>query len=128
MSKDDQTPPKSVDDDVDEADDEDRHDEAAEILTNLIQNQVSLANTDQTNSGRSSSAAAAAFGGGQVGEAQQAAIQQLLQQEPSAMLKQETMVAVLDAMRGDVAKAQQAAVDNSLGEKKHAFWDTQVRP
>ena len=98
MSNNEDEPTKSNDQTND-----DGHDDAADILTNLLQNQVSLSNTNTANN----DALASAIGGGQVGEAQQAAVQQLL-----------------EAMRGDVTTQGDGA---DAGEKKHAFWDTQVR-
>ena len=85
---------------ADDADD--NHEEAAEILTDLVQNQMSINSGDTT----------------QIAEAQTTALQQLLQQGGSAASKQQNLQALLDAaMKG-------AAV---TGEKKeHAFWDTQV--
>ena len=86
---------------------DDNHEEAAEILTDLVQNQMSISSGDAT----------------QIAEAQTTALQQLLQQGGSSASKQQNLQALLDAaMKGDAAAQQQLT-----GEKKqHAFWDTQV--
>ena len=87
------------------------HDEAAEILTNLLQNQsLTSANNAAAAAGGAAvveAANVAAGGGGntQVAEAQQAAIQQMM----------------LQLKLGGVPGAE------NEGERKHAFWDTQVR-
>eukprot|EP00571_Detonula_confervacea_P003580 CAMPEP_0172313478 /NCGR_PEP_ID=MMETSP1058-20130122/20264_1 /TAXON_ID=83371 /ORGANISM="Detonula confervacea, Strain CCMP 353" /LENGTH=488 /DNA_ID=CAMNT_0013027135 /DNA_START=44 /DNA_END=1506 /DNA_ORIENTATION=- len=75
-------------------------DEAAEILSTLLQNQVAT-----TSDGNDNAAAAASGGDTQVGEAQQAAIQQMIQQL---------------TLGGHVAMPA-----DGDQEKKHAFWDTQ---
>lgn len=96
MSKNEEEPPKLVDDNG-EADE--GHDEAAEIINNLLQNQVVPGGAAADASGSNT----------QVGEAQQAAIQQMMQQ-----LKLGGMTlpnAVADAEGSD--------------DTKHAFWDTQ---
>lgn len=80
--------------------DDNNHQEVAEILTDLVQNQMAISSADAT----------------QVAEAQTTALQQLLQTGGTSAMKQQTVQALLDAaMKGDA------------GEKKqHAFWDTQV--
>ena len=127
MSKNEEDPPNSGDADanldVDNngedggGDGDDDHGEAAEILTDLLQNGQIIpasANGDNadagrtdTSSGATEAAAAACRENTQVGEAQQAAIQQMMQH-----LK-----------LGGVALPS-ASADQ---EKRHAFWDTQVR-
>ncbi|KAL7482070.1 hypothetical protein ACHAW6_007762 [Cyclotella cf. meneghiniana] len=108
MPDDSDTPPPSTKDDSNDDDADHRDEEAAEILSDLLQNQASLSNAKSLN-------------GTQVGEAQQAALQQLIRQEPSAVLNQQSVRALLDAMggdsRGDVAAGE--------GGRKHVFWDTQ---
>lgn len=110
MPDDSDTPPPSTKDDSNDDDADHRDEEAAEILSDLLQNQASVSNAKSLN-------------GTQVGEAQQAALQQLIRQEPSAVLNQQSVRALLDAMggdsRGDVAAGE--------GGRKHVFWDTQVR-
>ena len=98
----------STKDDTNDDDTDHRDEDAAEILSDLLQNQASVS----TDSGS----------GTQVGEAQQAALQQLIRQEPSAVLNQPSVRALLDAMGGD-------SRGDAAGEagKKHVFWDTQVR-
>jgi hypothetical protein len=91
------------------------HEDAAEILTNLLQNQAA---TTAGDNGNGQQAAATAGGKGcttQVGEAQQAAIQQMMQQ-----LK-------LGGVSLPNAAAEAAGGATGDQEKKHAFWDTQVR-
>mmetsp|Transcript_7173 Transcript_7173/g.17840 ORF Transcript_7173/g.17840 Transcript_7173/m.17840 type:complete len:533 (+) Transcript_7173:171-1769(+) len=125
MSKNEEDPPNSGDADanldVDNngedggGDGDDDHGEAAEILTDLLQNGQIIpasANGDNadagrtdTSSGATEAAAAACRENTQVGEAQQAAIQQMMQH-----LK-----------LGGVALPS-ASADQ---EKRHAFWDTQ---
>ena len=78
------------------------HEEAADILTNLLANQGAT--------GTGGAAATTSGGNTQVGEAQQAAIQQMMQQ-----LK---LGGVLPGANG---------VAGGEDEKRHAFWDTQVR-
>jgi hypothetical protein len=83
---------------ADKQDDETQ--EAAEILTDLLANQ-SLANGTTT----------------QVGEAQKAALQHLVADSSGNggnVLNEKSVRALLDAMGGE-------------GEKRHVFWDTQVR-
>jgi len=77
------------------------HEEAAEILTDLMANQSLSAN----NNG----------GTTQVGEAQKAALQQLV--SGNNVLNERSVKALLDAMSGNGGEG---------GEKKHVFWDTQV--
>ena len=77
---------------------DDETQEAAEILTDLLANQ-SLSTNNAT----------------QVGEAQNAALQQLINGNNN-VLNEQSVRALLDAMGG----AEE-------GEKKHVFWDTQVR-
>ena len=90
---------------------DDNHEEAAEILTDLVQNQMSISSGDAT----------------QIAEAQTTALQQLLQQGGASASKQQAVQALLDAaMKGD-ASVQQQLMGQVSGEKKqHAFWDTQV--
>lgn len=79
---------------------DDETQEAAEILTDLLANQ-SLSTNNAT----------------QVGEAQNAALQQLINgNNNNNVLNEQSVRALLDAMGG----AEE-------GEKKHVFWDTQVR-
>ena len=81
---------------------ENDHEEAAEILTDLVQNQMSISSSDAT----------------QMAEAQTTALQQLLQQGAASASKQQTVQALLDAaMKSDAAQGD---------KKQHAFWDTQV--
>jgi hypothetical protein len=75
--------------------------EAAEILSDLLANQ-SLAAAPST----------------QVGEAQTAALRQLMGH--NNVLRETSVRALLDAMGGD-------GVGNEDREKRHVFWDTQVR-
>jgi phage gp29-like protein len=114
------TPEKEATKAVDDADDaaanggdDDNHEEAAEILTDLVQNQMSISSADTT----------------QIAEAQATALQLLLQQGGASASKQQSMQALLDAARkGDIVAQQQLMGQvASNGEKKqHAFWDTQV--
>jgi hypothetical protein len=94
---------------IDEATSDDRNEEAAEILTDLLSNQATVSRNDTNGSDVKT----------QVGEAQQAALQQLIRQEPSGVLNEKSVRALLDAMGGGVVQDE--------GEKKHVFWDTQVR-
>ncbi|KAL7494440.1 hypothetical protein ACHAWT_006610 [Skeletonema menzelii] len=105
MSTPEKQAPAKADNDANEAAGaagDDNHEEAAEILTDLVQNQMSLSSN--------------------VAEAQTAALQQLLQQGGASASKQQNLQALIEAaMKGDVAVQQQLT-----GEKKqHAFWDTQ---
>lgn len=89
----------------------DNHEEAAEILTDLVQNQMSISSADAS----------------QIAEAQTTALQQLLQQGGASASKQQTVQALLDAaMKGDAAVQQQLMGQVSGEKKQHAFWDTQV--
>ena len=111
---------KEEDEDADTADknneeaEENNHDEAAEILTNLLQNHQALPTYDGS-TGNANGAAGVEGASSSVTEGQQAAIQQMMQQ-----LK-----------LGGVALPNGATVTadggEQQGEKKHAFWDTQVR-
>lgn len=121
MPKNEGKPPSTNVDNDDDADN--RHEEAAEILSNLLHNQAVL--TDEANG---ISSVRTTPDDSQVGEAQQAALQQLINQEPSAMSKQKAMAAVLDALKGDVGQQQQFVDMSEGGEKKHLFWDTQPMP
>ena len=77
------------------------HDEAAEILSDLVQNQMSIRSINDNS---------------QLIEAQTTALQQLLQQGgASAAAKQQAIHSIFDA-----------AAAKGDGEKKHLFWDTQV--
>lgn len=99
-----------VDDDAVANGDDNSHDEAAEILTDLVQNQMSMG-----------SSSARAADNTQIVEAQTTALQQLLQQggASAAGSQQSPMQSILDA----AMKGSQTA---ETGEKKHLFWDTQV--
>ncbi len=79
-----------------------RHEDAAEILSNLLQNQAAL-NINPSNITAAANASKTNFS---VGEAQNAAVQQLL-----------------EAMKGDSSRGG----GDEKGGTKHAFWDTQVR-
>jgi hypothetical protein len=93
------TPEKEATKAVDDADDaaanggdDDNHEEAAEILTDLVQNQMSISSADTT----------------QIAEAQATALQLLLQQGGASASKQQSMQALLDAARkGDIVAQQQ---------------------
>eukprot|EP00569_Conticribra_weissflogii_P019258 CAMPEP_0171442014 /NCGR_PEP_ID=MMETSP0881-20121228/26912_1 /TAXON_ID=67004 /ORGANISM="Thalassiosira weissflogii, Strain CCMP1336" /LENGTH=487 /DNA_ID=CAMNT_0011964959 /DNA_START=36 /DNA_END=1499 /DNA_ORIENTATION=- len=102
-NNDDEKPPTDVDagaDGENEGNEEDhRHEDAAEILSNLLQNQAAL----NFNSPNMTAATNASNTNVSVGEAQNAAVQQLL-----------------EAMKGDVSQG----VGSEKGAK-HAFWDTQ---
>ena len=87
--------------------DYDGHEEAAEILANLVQNQAAY--TSSKNGTNADAAAAMATKSSGNNSAQDAAIQQMLQQ-----LKLGGAAALPSDGGGDA-------------EKKHAFWDTQVR-
>ena len=112
---------KEEEEDADTADknneeEENNHDEAAEILTNLLQNHQALptydGSTDNVNG-----AAGVEGASSSVTEGQQAAIQQMMQQLKLggvALPNGATVTAVTDG-------------GEQQGEKKHAFWDTQVR-
>lgn len=119
---DDTTKPKATGSDGD-GNIDDGHEEAAEILANLLQNQAAISTNAagaavdaagaSTSTGTGSAAAAVtttttSSGGGSGGNAQEAAIQQMLQH-----LK----------LGGAVALPS----DGDDAERKHAFWDTQVR-
>lgn len=109
-----------VDDDAVADGDDNSHDEAAEILTDLVQNQMSMG-----------SSSARAADNTQIVEAQTTALQQLLQQggaSAAGSSQQSTMQSILDAaMKGNVAAQQQLMSQAAeTGEKKHLFWDTQV--
>lgn len=119
---DDTTKPKATGSDGD-GNVDDGHEEAAETLANLLQNQAAIStnvagaapNADGstgTCTGTGGAAAATtttpSVGGGGGGNAQEAAIQQMLQH-----LK----------LGGAVALPS----DGDDAERKHAFWDTQVR-
>jgi len=78
--------------------------EAVEMLQTLLNNQGGVT------SGTTSDASSAAANTSQVGEAQQAAIEQMMQN-----LK----------LQGTLPNATETAA--VAEEKKHAFWDTQVR-
>ena len=108
-----------VDDDADANGDDNSHDEAAEILTDLVQNQMSMG-----------SSSARAADNTQIVEAQSTALQQLLQQggASAAGSQPSPMQSILDAaMKGNVAAQQQLMSQAAeTGEKKHLFWDTQV--
>ena len=113
MSTPDKQTPKAdhdVEDDAVANGDDNSHDEAAEILTDLVQNQMSMG-----------SSSARAADNTQIVEAQTTALQQLLQQggASAAGSQQSSMQSILDA----AMKGSQAA---ETGEKKHLFWDTQV--
>lgn len=103
------------------SDNEDETQEAAEILTDLLANQ-SLANATVTNRVVSANTddstnqppANNDAEGTQVGEAQKAALQQLV--SGNNVLNEKSVRALLDAMGGG----------SSEGETKHMFWDTQV--
>ena len=87
--------------------DYDGHEEAAEILANLVQNQAAYPSSkDGTNANAAAAMTTKSSGNS---SAQDAAIQQMLQQ-----LKLGGAVALPSDGGGDA-------------EKKHAFWDTQVR-
>ena len=105
-----------IDDDAVANGDDNGHDEAAEILSDLVQNQVSVSSTSAADT--------------QIIEAQTTALQQLLQQGgASAAAKQKSsMQSLLDAaMKGNAAAQQQLMGQaDATGEKKHLFWDTQV--
>ena len=108
-----------VDDDAVANGDDNSHDEAAEILTDLVQNQMSMG-----------SSSARAADNTQIVEAQTTALQQLLQQggASAAGSQQSPMQSILDAaMKGNVTAQQQLMSQAAeTGEKKHLFWDTQV--
>ena len=112
MSKQKEEEDADVADTNNEEEEDDNHAEATEILTNLLQNHQALPTYDDA----APPAAGVEGASSSVTEGQQAAIQQMIQQ-----LK-----------LGGVALpngATVAAVANGgeQGEKKHAFWDTQVR-
>jgi len=94
---------KAADDAEDEASNGgggNNHDEAAEILSDLVQNQMSIRSINDNS---------------QLFEAQTTALQQLLQQGgASAAAKQQAIHSIFDD-----------AAANGDGEKKHLFWDTQ---
>jgi hypothetical protein len=89
---------------ADKQDDETQ--EAAEILTDLLANQGSIAPKPSN-------------GNTQVGDAQKAALQQLVAHGGGGnVLNEKSVRALLDAMGG--------AEEGGGGEKRHVFWDTQV--
>lgn len=106
------------------SDNEDETQEAAEILTDLLANQSFSGTTNSTIPVKTGNAYAVddpgsstneppANEGTQVGEAQKAALQQLV--NGNNVLNEKSVRALLDAMGG-----------GSEGGKKHVFWDTQV--
>ena len=112
MSKKKEEEDADVADTNNEEEEDDNHAEATEILTNLLQNHQALPTYDDA----APPAAGVEVASSSVTEGQQAAIQQMIQQ-----LK-----------LGGVALPNGATVaavahGGEQGEKKHAFWDTQVR-
>ena len=95
-----------------EEEEDDNHAEATEILTNLLQNHQALPTYDDA----APPAAGAEVASSSVTEGQQAAIQQMIQQ-----LKLGGVALPNGATVATVADG------GEQGEKKHAFWDTQVR-
>ena len=111
MSKQKEEEDADVADTNNEEEEDDNHAEATEILTNLLQNHQALPTYDDA-----PPAAGAEVASWSVTEGQQAAIQQMIQQ-----LKLGGVALPNGATVATVADG------GEQGEKKHAFWDTQVR-
>ena len=113
MSKKKEEEDADVADTNNEEEEDNNHDEATEILTNLLQNHQALPTYDDA---APPAAGAEGLASSSVTEGQQAAIQQMMQQLKLggvALPNGATVAAVADG--------------GEQGEKKHAFWDTQVR-
>ena len=104
--------------------DDDNHEEATEILSDLLRNQAAAGAAGMVVPSPQPPAAATDGGnsaeGTQVGEAQQAAMQQMMSQ----LAMQGVNVQAIDTSSLLAGRAEAAG---QSGDKKHAFWDTQVR-
>ena len=106
-------------------DGDDNHEEATEILSDLLRNQAAAGAAGMGPSPQPSASATEPPAGSnstegtQVGEAQQAAMQQMMSQ----LAMQGVNVQAIDASS---LVAAAASPSGKAGDKKHAFWDTQV--